>query len=333
MILNFLESLTNQTTRLNYTSDLRQFAMATWQLPPMDTAYDPLDNVTDEQWQAIGPDEIRAYIAHAKEVGLSDATVARRVTAIKSFLDHLAALGLYGEADLGYIKSRIKEKPGDSGHHSYVKADDQNKLLEAAANQPGLKGLRNYLIVRLLLETGVRRFELLNLRCKNLALYSGVPSVFVETAKNKKSRSIPISKELYDRLHDWLSETGQGESPDNPIFCRVRERHRGEEDYMALTGPKPLSSSFLNQMVGNLVKEAGIESKVTPHSFRVSAITDAAEAEAPLPHIQQMSGHSDTRMITSIYNRHRYNVPLPRKHKLFSPKGVDCSQKKGQNKR
>jgi integrase len=324
IIEKFLSSKTNQTTRRNYQSDLRQFAIFKWELPPLEyepktrkIKYDPLKETTDEQWLSIGADDIRAYMVYAKGAGLSTGTISRRITAIKSFLDEAAANGLYDETNLNYIKNRVKPENGESSHHLHVTPEDQNKLLEAASKPPGIKGLRDYLIIRLLLETGVRRFELLNLKCKHLSVEGGQPGVFVDVAKNNQSRRIPISKEIYELIQRWLSESGQNISPDNPIFCRVRRKYKGKEDYIALCGSKPLSVRFLNLLVTNLVKISGIKGKVTPHSFRVSAVTDAVEAKAQISHIRQMTGHSDTRMIDQIYNRYRYSKPLPKKHELF----------------
>lgn len=333
IIERFLSTKLNILTQQSYRSALRQFAVFHWQLPPYtrrakEPPYDPLDDVTDDQWLAIEAADIRAYLVYAESKGLSVATRSRHLTALKGFIDEVARLGLYDETGNNYIKNRIDPPTGKGEHHTLITPDDQNAILKAAADQPGLRGLRDYLIVRLLLETGIRRFELLNLLCRNVSIKAGQTNIYVEFAKADQTRDISIERETYDLILEWLSKSGQGVSIDNPLFCPLRERHRGGGDYIALNQSKPLSVRFLNYLMSDLVAAAGIdpETKITPHSFRVSLITDTIQGGATLRHAQKIAGHADPRMVADIYDRSQYTEPISgyRKHKLFRPdKGIE----------
>jgi integrase/recombinase XerD len=324
MIKNFLSTKDNALTRQSYTSALRQFAIFKWSLPPYSTKpiYDPMAHVTDEQWQTVTPEDIRAYLYHIKNsTDLKPSSQKLHLTALKRFVDFMAEKDFYDEAVNGYIQNRIDAPEGDDEHHAHVTPADQNALLKVAADQPGLKGIRDYLVIRMLLETGVRRFELVNIKVGNISIKGGRPNIYVAIAKRGKTRDIPIEQEIYDLILEWLAKSGQGVNDDNPILCPVRERHRGQGDYTAMVRSKPMSTRWLNFLIDNLVNDADLEGKITPHSFRVSMITDSIEGGASLRETQKVAGHADPRLTAEVYDRSQHTEPIARfrKHKLYRP--------------
>ena len=55
-------------------------------------------------------------------------------------------------------------------------------------------------------------------------------------------------------------------------------------------------------MVKRRMKDAGLPERLSPHSFRVTAITDLLNQGAPLEDVQHLAGHSDART-TRLYDR------------------------------
>lgn len=327
MILSDYLKTQHLNTRQSYTYDLRQFALWCWPTE-MERGTFPksIASLSDSLWLGLEADDLTAYETHMKdERKLKPATVARRLIAVTSLLKHAKKEGVYPAEEYERVMDRTApaKKGFVSESHSEIAPDDQNRLLEAAARSPGIKGQRDYLALRLLLETGVRRFELLNLKVGNLAIEGGQPCINVEVAKRNESRRITLERETYNLIRQWLKEAGLKDDEDY-IFCQVRKRGKGDKKrYVAIKSGRPLCLDFLNKLVKKLVTESGIEadSKITPHSFRVSAITDVLKGKAPLDHVQQVAGHKDTRMIVAIYNKHKHNKPISRyrRHKLFKP--------------
>lgn len=321
-----LSSKKSPLTRKAYEGDLKIFARF--------LGIDSVDDIQGvEGWGEIGPERIAEYILYLQEVvsehigrPYAPSTIARRLTAVKELLQEAAYQGLYGREDLDYIKNRLAGDKVKSQHHAGISAEDQNRLLQAAADQPGLKGARDYLIFRLLLETGVRRAELVAFRVRNVQMRAGTPTIYTEVAKGGGTRQIGIEGETYELVKYWLDVSGQGLDEDWPLFCRLRKKGRGAEGrYVVVSPEKGLHPRSLNYLVKQIVSLAGVESHVTPHSFRVAMVTDAIAGGAPLAHVQKVTGHTTTRMITEVYNRHQYRRPISeyRRGKLYKPERED----------
>jgi site-specific recombinase XerD len=56
------------------------------------------------------------------------------------------------------------------------------------------------------------------------------------------------------------------------------------------------------RMVKRRFQDVGLSARLSPHSFRVTTITDLLEQEVPLEDVQRLAGHSDPRT-TRLYDR------------------------------
>ncbi len=318
-----LSSKKSPLTRKAYEDDLKIFAHY--------LGVDSVNEITD--WVEVGPGCIADYIQFLQDSvsehtgrPYAPSTIARRLTSVKEMLTEAAYQGLYPREHLDYIRHRLGSDKPQSQHHAGISAEDQNRLLQAAADQPGLKGERDYLIFRLLLETGVRRAELVALMVRNMGVIEGVPTLYTEVAKGGKTRQIGIERETYELVSHWLEVSGQGLNQAYPLFCRLRKKGRGPEVWYGVVHPeRALHPRSLNHLVKHISILAGIESKVTPHSFRVAMVTDAIAGGAPLTHVQKVTGHTTTRMITEVYNRHQYRRPISeyRRGRLYKPERLE----------
>lgn len=317
-------------TRQAYEDDLLHFQQFIGQ---------PLGEIPNspEAWQQLSPDVVKAYLEWlgqqvSPKTGrpYSTATIARRITAVKELLTEALWGKLYRREDLEYIQQRIKVPTVSNEHHGAITAQEQALLLETAARQPGLKGLRDYALFRLWLETGIRRAELAALKVRDLTIKEGIPQLVVRKGKGNKTRSIPLENYTDFVVRDWLKVSGQGGEANNPIFCQVRKAGQGTEASYIIPakGPrtgqparqKHLSGAALLNLVKWYAQEAGLTSKITPHSFRATLITDARAGGATNKQIMATTGHSDARMIDAVYDRNQYNEPVARLRKHELPK-------------
>ena len=60
-------------------------------------------------------------------------------------------------------------------------------------------------------------------------------------------------------------------------------------------------------MLKRRLKDAGLSGRLSPHSFRVLAITDLLSQGQPLEDVQYLAGHSDPRT-TRLYDRRQKKV-------------------------
>jgi site-specific recombinase XerD len=279
-----------------------------------------LESIPDSAWLDFDKSTVATYLEWLKQQvsdktgrPYSPATIARRMTAVKELLTEATYHGCFGRDDLDYIKNRLESVEVTNEHHAGITAAEQDQLLSLADSQPGLKGLRDYALFRLWLDTGLRRAEMAGLKVRDLTVKAGIDTLIVRQGKGGKLREIGLESDTADLVREWLFMSGQAREAqaDNPIFCQVRKAGRGNEaTYQTVNPEKHISPVNLYQLVLWYVRQAGIKSKITPHSFRVAMITDMLDYNAPIQHVQKVTGHSTTRMITEVYDRNTYNKPI-----------------------
>lgn len=149
------------------------------------------------------------------------------------------------------------------------------------------EGERNRAIIETLYSCGLRVSELINLRLSDLFFEEGFVRV---TGKGNKQRFVPISPttvkyiNLYKdrvRIHMTIKKNAQ-----DILFLNRRGA--------------PLTRAMIFTVIKRLAQAAGIEKKVSPHTFRHSFATHLLENGADLRAIQQMLGHESI-TTTEIY--------------------------------
>lgn len=319
-----------QRTREAYAADLRDFARFLGVKKSYADRH-PLTLIPDENWRQLDTAHVAAYLGHLKQTvsqktgqPYSTATIARRITAVREFLTEAAYLGLYPRKRLLYIKERLATPEVTHEHHRGITPDEQTRLLALADAQPGLKGLRDYSLFRLWLDTGLRRSEMAGLQGRDLTTKEGIPTLIVRRGKGNKLREIGLESYTAYVVQQWLTESGQALDPTRPLFCQVRKQGQDKEaTYIVVNPQKKLSGEGLRKLVRWYRRKAGIASKISPHSFRVAMVTDALDGHAPLQHVQAAGGWTTTRMITEVYDRNRYTEPVARYRKTRLPKRTE----------
>jgi integrase/recombinase XerD len=116
-----------------------------------------------------------------------------------------------------------------------------------------------------------------------------------------KSREIPVRLELQRDILAYLSAAGiGGDAKDRPLF---RSTVRKTKQLTA----NALSSKTICEMVKRRLKAAKLPERLSPHSFRVTAITDLLTQGVPLEDVQYLAGHSSPRT-TELYDRRQKKV-------------------------
>ena len=88
----------------------------------------------------------------------------------------------------------------------------------------------------------------------------------------------------------------EGEPKESPFFRTATGRRRQALSANAMTAVD------MCRMVKRRMKEAGLPARLSPHSFRVTTITDLLEQGIPLEDVQHLAGHADPRT-TRLYDR------------------------------
>ncbi len=157
-------------------------------------------------------------------------------------------------------------------------------------------GLRDRAVLAVLIYTAARVGAVAKLATKNLK-HDGTQYALRFSEKGGKSREIPVRHDLEGFLLDYVRAAGIA---DGPLF-RTANRRTKTLTKNAMTGID------VCRMMKRRLKAAGLPGHFSPHSFRVTTVTDLLEQNVPLEDVQYLAGHSDPRT-TRIYDRRRRKV-------------------------
>ena len=119
--------------------------------------------------------------------------------------------------------------------------------------------------------------------------------------KGGKSREIPVRHDLQGFLFDYLDAALLRAAPDESPMLRSAVRRT-----RVLTA-NGMTAGDIGRMVKRRMRDAGLPSRLSPHSFRVFTVTDLLSQQVPLEDVQNLAGHADPRT-TRLYDRRQRRV-------------------------
>lgn len=228
----------------------------------------------------VSTSDVRAWMAHERGRGLSARSVARALSAVRSFHAWLAeARGLIAPAVTATRGPRVKPRL------PRPVAPDAAKALIATVEAQSLEpwvAARDAAVVTLLYGCGLRISEALSLR-QGAAPLGDMLRI---RGKGKRERLVPVlpvaaaAVEAYRRLMPFPPD------PAAPLFRGVRGG--------------PLNPRHVQQMMANARMQLGLPATATPHALRHSFATHLLEAGGDLRTIQELLGHA-TLATTQVY--------------------------------
>lgn len=193
--------------------------------------------------------------------------------------------------DIKKLKTRTKEVE--------VLTPKQLKTLLSKVDRKTWNGIRDYAILLVLIETGLRQNEILNLCVLDVVWEQDL--LLVKHTKTFHQRKVPVTDSTKNALKRWLLI--RGEVHTKRLFCGISG--------MALT------SSGLRQMIYKYAKLANIQSRCSPHIFRHTFASIYLRNGGDLFSLQQIMGHSDITM-TRRYTHFMFD-DITELHKKYSP--------------
>ena len=235
--------------------------------------------------------QLEAYIVACAQDGLSPATRARRLSALKQLYRFAFEEGLRTENPAAQITGpgRAKRLP------KTLSMEEVDALLEAAAQsgRNAQERARNTCLMQVLYATGMRVSELVSLP---MAAARGDPRMLLIAGKGGKERMVPLSPPARAALADWLALRDAGDAA-------ARAEGRAPSPYLFASrgAAGHLTRHAFYQLIKTFARDAGVSpAKVTPHTLRHAFATHLLENGADLRAIQTLLGHADL-ATTEIY--------------------------------
>ncbi len=243
--------------------------------------------VTRETLAGASAADLRAYLAHRREDGLSNASAARELSAVRGFLKFAAG----EDAELPRLKGpRVKKGvPRPIAPHEAVALAE---TVAEEAREPWLAA-RDWAVLLLLYGAGLRIGEAVGLTGAILPL-GATMSV---TGKRDKTRIVPLLPQVREAIEAYARQCPYGVSRDAPLF-------RG-----AKGGPMP--PGVIRKSVQAARTALGLSDRTTPHALRHSFATHLLGRGADLRALQELLGHaslSSTQIYTAVDAAHLLDV-------------------------
>jgi integrase/recombinase XerC len=221
---------------------------------------------------------IRRFAAESHRKGLGPRSVARRLSAVRSFLRR--------EVELGQLKANVASgisAPKPPGRlPGTLDADQVAELLEASEDDPLV--IRDLAILELLYSSGLRLAELVGLDLEDLDFSDRTVRV---TGKGNKMRILPVGRKALEAIQRWL--------PLRLGFVRGDERAL----FVSRNGGR-LRHRSVQARLERWAKQRGSARRLHPHLLRHSFATHLLESSGDLRAVQELLGHSSI-STTQVY--------------------------------
>ncbi|MDD2866238.1 MAG: site-specific tyrosine recombinase XerD [Candidatus Omnitrophota bacterium] len=276
----------SKNTILAYRSDLKDY-----------TGF--LEAVAKKSVSASSREDIRDFMLHQKDKGLSVNSISRALAALRMFYRFLAREKLIKSDVSSYIDSpKLWKKIPD-----VLNLDEVERLIEAPdLNSP--QGIRDRAILEVMYATGMRVSEVAGLRVADLNADVG----FVRClGKGKKERIVPLGTKAVAAVARYLEKV------------RPRLAKSGVQELFLNRSGRKISRVSLWKLIKGYARKARIKKPIRPHILRHSFATHLLERGADLRSVQEMLGHANI-STTQIYT-HINKDRLRSIHKMYHPRG------------
>jgi integrase/recombinase XerC len=253
---------------------------------------------------------IRAYLATLYDHGLSKASAARALAAVRSWFKWLAATGR-----LERNAAALVSTPRLPKHLPRVPSIEQmNRVVDSVDGDAASWPARDAAILELLYGCGMRNAELTALDLKDI---DWANEAILVRGKGQKQRYVPLGEAAAQALRVYLSErsarlaaAGGAEGRTTPaVFLNLRLRGLARPG-----GQARLTTRSVGRIVKRIAIQRGLSADVHPHTLRHAFGTHLLEEGADLRAIQELLGHErlsttqrytqlTTAQLTQVYDR------------------------------
>ena len=256
----------------------------------------------DDNLIRVNYNQIRSWIVSLSDDGISNASINRKVSSLKSFYKFLLKTKQIDTSPL--LKHKALKAP------KKIQIPFSEKELDMVLNQimykEGFEGVRDKLIVDLFYTTGIRRTELINLKIQNVDLSNKTIKVI---GKRNKERIIPILTIIEEQIKKYLSERSS-----------IQEVKESEYFFLLSNGAK-LNDSFVYRLINYYFSNVSEKVKKSPHILRHTFATHLLNNGADINSVKELLGHSSLAS-TQVYTHNSlaelqkvYNSAHPRNKK------------------
>jgi len=234
-----------------------------------------------EDLESVNYSQIRSWIVFLIGAGISNTSVNRKISSLKSFYKFLLKTRQIQVSPL--LKHRALKTP------KKLQIPFSEKELDDVLNHikypDGFEGIRDKLIIDLFYTTGIRRTELIHLKVSNIDWSKGTLKVL---GKRNKERILPILPIIQNQFKIYFSERNN------------LERLKDSEFFFLTKKGVKLNDSLVYRLINMYFSHVSEKVKKSPHILRHAFATHMLNNGADLNSVKELLGHSSLAS-TQIY--------------------------------
>jgi integrase/recombinase XerC len=270
---------------------------------------------------------IRAFMAELYKQGQSRSSVARKLSALRTFVRFLKREG-WLESDPASLAATPRREVRIPAHLS---VDEMSRLLEMPDTADPL-GRRDRAILELFYASGLRLSELVALDLEDVNLSGRIVRVM---GKGRKERLVPFNGAAADSLRRWLRDraglrattvNSQRPTPASQGARRVQPVVVEEPLFVNFRGTR-LTGRSVQRLVARYVASCSTRFGISPHALRHSFATHLLQRGADLRAIQELLGH--VQLSTTQRYTHVNAAQLLEVYRKAHPRAKSAAKEKG----
>lgn len=240
----------------------------------------------------------KEYLKYLYDRKINKNSISRKLSSIRGFYNYLLKEQIITNNYFNNIPNPKKELYLPK----YLKDEELDKIF-SVCNMNNPINERDTLIIELLYATGIRVSELVNIKIKDINREDKSIKVL---GKGDKERIVLYNNHTEKALDTYL----------NDGYHNFNKQNNG---YLILNknGGK-LSERYVRVIINNLVRKAGLDIKISPHTIRHTFATDMLEEGADLMTVKELLGHESLNT-TSIYT-HVTNEQIKKTYNMAHPR-------------
>jgi len=240
-----------------------------------------ISNKDEDDLIKVSYGQIRQWIVSLVNAGITNRSVNRKISALKSFYKFLEKTG---DIDKNPLQSHRLLKTKSKTITPFSKKE-LNKLSRFFSQNDSFEEVRDYFMIELLYATGIRRAELIGIKCSDINIENKTVKVL---GKRNKERYIPLLDSLIPLLNNYKK-------------LRNELGTKSAELFVTLKG-KPVYDSLVYKTVKKYFTIISSKDKKSPHVLRHAFATHLLDEGADLNVVKELLGHSSLAS-TQVYTK------------------------------
>lgn len=232
--------------------------------------------------ETITYEDAESFAVFMRRNGIAETTLKNKLCAFKSMMKYAKERGIINHVEV------VIPKPQEPEIIPLSK-EQIKQIYSACLVKKNIGRIRDYTMMRFIEETGIRVGELLRMETSHINRVQGMISI-VKT-KNKRARTVYLTPKMKMELTSYLD-----------LRQHFLVKNKLKSNYVWISTHPPhiggcMSTNTFQQSLTKYGEQAGIDIRVSPHTFRHTFAKNYIQAGGDIFTLQELLGHSSLDMV------------------------------------